>query len=103
MQEQLAFQHLTHMGSKQRFVTETMFLGCLVIFHQIWGYMKTTYLFVMFTMKKECYAGTKIFSVADFLHKIKAYPMVREWLHNIAVIELARAKTSVKLLCYWDR
>jgi len=72
MQEQLTFQRLTHMVSKCRFITETMFLGCLLIFHKIWGYTKTTYLFVRFTMKEEYYAGTKIFSVADLLHKIKA-------------------------------
>jgi hypothetical protein len=72
------------MGSKHTFTTETTFLGCLLIFHKIWGYMKTTYLFARFTMKEECYAGTKIFSVADLLHKIKAYSMVQGSLQNIA-------------------
>lgn len=84
MQELLTFQHLTHLGSRHRFITETMFLGCLLIFHKIWGYMKTTYLFVRFTMKEECYAGTKIFSVADLLHTIEAYPVVQGMLQNIA-------------------
>jgi hypothetical protein len=46
--------------------------------------MKTTYLFARFTMKEECYVGTKIFSVADILHKIKAYPMVQGRFQNIA-------------------
>jgi hypothetical protein len=46
--------------------------------------MKTTYLFVRFTMKEECYAGTKIFSVADLLHTIEAYPVVQGMLQNIA-------------------
>jgi len=50
----------------------------------MWGYMNTTYLFARFTMKEECYAGTNIFSVADLLHKIKAYPMVQGRLQNIA-------------------
>jgi len=46
--------------------------------------MKTTYLFVRFTMNEKRYAGTKIFSVADLLHKIKAYPVVQGRLQNIA-------------------
>jgi len=72
------------MGSKHRFITEITFLRCLLIFHKMWGYMNTTYLFARFTMKEECYAGTNIFSVADLLHKIKAYPMVQGRLQNIA-------------------
>jgi hypothetical protein len=72
------------MGSKCMFITETMFLGCLLIFHKIWGYMKTTYLFVRLTMKEKRYAGTKIFSVADLLHKIKTYPVVQGRLQNNA-------------------
>ena len=72
------------MGSKCRFIIEAMFLGCSFIFHKIWGYKKTAFLLVRFTMKEECCAGTKVFSVADPLHKIKAYSMVWGWLQNIA-------------------
>jgi hypothetical protein len=65
--------------------------------------MKITYLFVRFTIKEECYAGTKIFSAADLLHKIKAYTTVQKAPEHCTAIDLARAKPSVTLPHYLDR
>jgi len=68
--QELTFQHLTHMGSKRRFINETMFLGYSLIFHKIWGYMKTIHLSGL-QWKKNIMQGPKYFQWQIFSIKLR--------------------------------
>lgn len=75
--QELTFQHLTHMGSKHRFINETMFLGYLLIFHKIWGYMKTTHLSGL-QWKRNIMQGPKYFQWQIFSIKLRHNLLCKE-------------------------